>query len=173
MSTRSNLTTAELDAFYESHKDQLLLDEPLVRYYSMKVPATAPDVNKAEKLWNNFEKEGNKEELEAYANIYARDYQLQDSVWEEISKLSLDFPPGYLNATNIKSKRSFVEEDNNFRYFFRREEVLEPNEEPPMSFVEPKIKRLILHQRKQKLLEKKKEEMYQRELRQNNVEIFR
>lgn len=169
----SLVSQAELDNFYTSHKEQLLLDEPIVRYYSMKVPVNAPDLNQAEKWWNNFDKADNKTALKNYAFNYARDYQMKDSVWMGISKLSLEFPPGLLNATNLPYKRSFVEEDNNYRYFFKNEEVLEPNEEPPMSFVEPKIKRLILHQRKQKLLERKKEEMYQRELRQNNVEIFR
>jgi hypothetical protein len=169
----SLVSRTELDNFYQSHKEQLLLDEPIVRYYSMKVPISAPELNQAEKWWDNFDKDENRIALENYAINYARDFQMKDSVWMGISKLSLEFPPGLLNATNLKNKRSFVEEDNSFRYFFKKEEVLEPNEEPPMSFVEPKIKRLILHQRKQKLLEKKKEEMYQRELRQNNVEIFR
>jgi hypothetical protein len=38
--------------------------------------------------------------------------------------------------------------------------------------VEDKAKRVILHQRKQKLLDEKKEEMYQRELRRNNVKVY-
>ncbi|MEZ4982556.1 MAG: hypothetical protein R2769_13435 [Saprospiraceae bacterium] len=169
----STITRQELSSYYSNNKEQLALDEPLVRYFYMKIPLGTPDLDKAENWWKNFSKDDNRKMLTQYAEKAARDYVLTDSSWIEISKLSYNFPPGWLNATNIDSKGSFMQSDDNFKYFFKKEEVISANSEPPFSFVEPKIKRLILHQRKQKLLDKKKEEMYQRELRQNNVEIFR
>ena len=42
-----------------------------------------------------------------------------------------------------------------------------------MEYLESKIKRVILHQRKQKLLEDKKAEMYARETRRNNIKIYK
>ena len=51
-------------------------------------------------------------------------------------------------------------------------QVIGKNATPPQAYLKAKIKRAILHQRKQKFLEEKKEEMYARELRQQKIKIY-
>ena len=56
--------------------------------------------------------------------------------------------------------------------FLRIFETTAAGEYPPLSYIEGQATKVILHKRKIKLLEEKKEEMYERELRRNNVKIY-
>jgi hypothetical protein len=42
----------------------------------------------------------------------------------------------------------------------------------PLAFIEEQARKVILHSRKIKLLQEKKDELYQLELRRKNIEIF-
>ena len=57
-------------------------------------------------------------------------------------------------------------------YYLRIFDKVNANEYPPLSYIEDQATKVILHKRKIKLLEEKKEEMYERELRRNNVKVF-
>lgn len=168
----SVVTKAELDEFYEKNKDQFHLDEPILRAHFVKIPAAAPELAQFQKWWNNYEKPGNFPAIQEYSKTYASVAKLNDSVWYEINDLAADMPPGWLTPSNTNSKKEFIQRDDNFAYFFRVLDLINSNSVPPFSYVEDKARRVILHQRKQKLLDQKKEEMYERELRQNNIKVF-
>lgn len=168
----SVVTEAQLKEFYGKFKDQFQTEEPLFRCYYLKVPKVAPDLNDLKKWWSNIEKVGNLEALRTYAATYASVTKLDEKAWYEVGAFSMDLPAGWISTGNMTGKLSFVREEGGFVHFFKTLEVISENSTPPMSYVEDKAKRVILHQRKQKLLDEKKEEMYQRELRRNNVKVY-
>lgn len=168
----STVTTSELQEFYEKNKDQFQLEEPILRCYFVKVPKVAPDQNEFRKRWNNLDKPGNLDAVKTYVDTYATTSKLSPTDWYQADDIVAEMPAGQLNAASISTNTSFIQNDATYSYYFKVLEMIPARSIPPFSFVEDKAKRVILHQRKQKLLDQKKEDMYERELRQNNIKVF-
>ncbi|MCK6694032.1 MAG: hypothetical protein L6Q97_18265, partial [Thermoanaerobaculia bacterium] len=61
--------------------------------------------------------------------------------------------------------------DGDFRYYYRVLESVKGKETAPFEYVREQASKVILHKRKQQLLEKWKEDLYQKELRRENIQI--
>jgi hypothetical protein len=168
----SVVSGTELKEFYEKYKDQFQLNQPILRCYFMKVPKGAPDLKNLRSLWSNISKAGNIEALKSYCTTLEGMCKLEESTWYDAGIIAEVMPLGWLTSDNVGKKEAFVQSDDFFIYFFKPLEVIAAKELPPYNYVEDKARRLILHQRKQKLLERKKEEMYEREMRRNNIQVY-
>ena len=62
--------------------------------------------------------------------------------------------------------------DDDFQYFFRAVGVMNQKEIAPLSFIKSQASKYILHQRKIQLIEKRKQEMYDLELKKNNIKLY-
>ncbi len=81
-------------------------------------------------------------------------------------------PKGTLNSDNIDSRREGTVSDGDFRYYYRVLEVVRGKEPAPFDYVRDQIANVILHKRKQELLERWKEDLYQKELQRENIKIM-
>jgi hypothetical protein len=97
---------------------------------------------------------------------------LNDSLWYDLPDVVLNLPKDYITPSNASPNRDYSTSDDKFRYFVRIFETTAADQYPPLSYIEGQARKVILHRRKIKLLEEKKEEMYERELRRNNVKIY-
>ncbi len=167
----SIITANELNTYYEEKKDQYRLKNMILRCYLIKVPRDIEDLSTLQKLWNSKDKEDYKM-LVDFCSGNASVYLLNDSIWYDLPDISFHLPNDYLNSSNAHSNREYNTSDDKFRYFLRIFETNAENEIPPLSYIEDQATKVILHKRKIKLLEEKKEEMYERELRRNNVKIY-
>ena len=165
------VTNAEMMAYYEKNKEQFHLSTTILRCYLVKVPKDIEQLDELKRLWPGKTEEGYKGLLE-FASRYANVYMLEDSTWYKMDDIALQLPKGSITSGNLSVNKDITMEDSESRYFFRVKEVIRANELAPMSYVEEQISKVILHERKIKLLKEKKEEMYERELRKNNVKVF-
>ncbi len=167
----SIVTKEELQTYYDQNKDQYLLDGPIARAHFIQFPLNYLDVKNINKWWNS-EKE---EDLQSLTNLCASNanaYLLEDSTWFKVDRLIELFPPGVLSKKNISSGKQFYHQDDVFFYKLRIMEIISEQSIPPFSHVADQMKKVILHKRKIKILEDKKEELYNKELRRNNVRIY-
>lgn len=167
----STITQAELADFYERNKDQYQLETPIIRCYFIKIPASAPHIDRVQRWWND-PTGNNYQSLLAYCNQYAVAHHLEDSTWHKVDDIAMLLPTGTLTGDNVSGRRELTQRDGDFQYFFRLFEVKNRKEIAPLSYIEDQARKVILHKRKLKLLEDKKEAMYEMELRRNNVKIF-
>lgn len=167
----STITQAELADFYERNKDQYQLETPIIRCYFIKIPASAPHIDRVQRWWND-PTGNNYQSLLAYCNQYAVAHHLEDSTWHKVDDIAMLLPTGTLTGDNVSGRRELTQRDGDFQYFFRLFEVKNRKEIAPLSYIEDQARKVILHKRKLKLLEDKKEDMYEMELRRNNVKIF-
>jgi hypothetical protein len=72
----------------------------------------------------------------------------------------------------VNSKREFSQQDGSNRYYFRLFELKPRMEIAPLSYVEEQARRAILHGRKREVLEAAREEIFERELRENSIQFF-
>jgi len=167
----STITTAELNTYYEQNKDQYLLKNMILRCYLIKVPRDIEDLSTLQQLWKSNKKEDYKT-LVDFCRNNATVYMLDDSLWYDLPDVAFHLPKGFLTASSAVSNKGYNTMDNEFRYFLRIFETTPANEYPSLAYIEGQATKVILHKRKIKLLEEKKEEMYERELRRNNVKIY-
>lgn len=167
----SLVTADELMEFYDKHQEQYQLESPIVRCYFVKVSRSAPDLDKIKGLWNNVSKQESYLQLVDYCAQYANAHLLEDSTWYRIEDIALEFPKGMVSTENV-SRRELEHRDEDYQYYLKIFEVKNKNEIAPISYVDEEIKKTILRNRKIKILEQKKEEMYELEMRRNNIEIY-
>jgi hypothetical protein len=123
------------------------------------------------KLWRSKTDESFTALLEL-ATKQASIYMLEDSTGYKIDDIALQLPKGSISSGNLSEGKDIMLEDEDSHYFFRALEVIRENKLAPISYVDEQISKVILHERKEKLIKEKKEEMYQRELRKNNIKVF-
>ncbi|MEM1214826.1 MAG: hypothetical protein AAGJ82_04035 [Bacteroidota bacterium] len=166
----SIITLEELERFYVENQLLYELQKPIVRCYFIKVPTPTPEGNRLRELWNQVEEDP--AALQAYCEQYAEVALLKDSLWYAVEDVAQQLPEGTLTVANIGDKREFTQRDAQHQYYFRLFELKKRTEIAPLSYVEDQARKVILHKRKLQLVEQLKEEIYQRELDNGEVEIF-
>lgn len=167
----SVITPDELLAFYEKNKEQYELETPIMRCYFIKLPLPLAAEDSLRFWWNNLNPR-NLRKLEAYCERNNGTYILNDSLWTRLEEVAIELPKGSLTASNVVAKRDFQQTGEEYQYFLKVFEVRNRREIAPLAFIEEQARKVILHSRKIKLMQQKKEELYKLELRRNNIEIF-
>ncbi|MFM9952232.1 MAG: hypothetical protein ACKV1O_30150 [Saprospiraceae bacterium] len=168
----SMITQDELHAFYEKNKEQYQLETPIVRCYLVKVPLPVPEAEKLRDLWSGSDNKKNFSALVNYCNSHAEAHLLDKATWYSVEDIAEQLPKGTLTADNISAKLDFIQRDGRFEYLFKVFEVKNRKDIAPLEYIEEQARKYILHQRKIKLLEQKKEEMYERAIRRGNVQVY-
>lgn len=166
----STVTAEQLAEFYERNKQQYQLETPIVRCYFVKVPVPVPEANDLRQFWNN--KRSDLDSLTAYCGRYAEAYLLNDSTWYRVEDIAREMPKGTVTVDNISAKQDFSQRDGEYQYYFKVFEVKNRKDIAPLSYIKGQARKVILRNRKEKLLEDKIEAMYQRELRRNNIKTY-
>lgn len=167
----STIVESELKAFYDRNKEQYQLETPIVRCRFIKLKTATEQEKRLKKLWESTD-ETALNELVALSDSIADTYILNDSVWTDVNELALLLPEGTVTTENITKKKAFTQQEEEFTYFFRRLELKNNKEIAPLSYIEEQAKKVILHNRKLKLLSKMQESLLEREMRAGGVQIF-
>jgi hypothetical protein len=163
----STVSDAELKDFYQTNKDQFQLENTILKCLLIKVPVNAPQ-NELNKLW--YAKDRSK--LMDYAKNWAVVSLLDYNKWYRLEEVAAFLPKGTLSADNISARKEGSLSDDGFRFYYRVLETVRGKETAPFEFVREQASKVILHRRKQELLDKWKEDLYQKELRRTNIKIF-
>jgi len=169
----STISDQELRTFYDRNKAQYELETAIVRCDLIKIPRNVRLLPDFEEWW----KEGKKsytgyKKLSSFCKLNAEVSIVNDTAWYSLDQLSSALPKGTLTEQNIKSKQEWTQMDEQYRYFFRVYDVIQKKSIAPLSYIEDQAKRFILKQKKEELLKKFKDDLYQKELVARNVKIF-
>jgi hypothetical protein len=164
------VTEAETRRFYESNKDQFQLESTILKCLVIKLPGRAPQTE-LNKLWNS-RNPADEAALETYAGKWASEALLNRKKWYKLETIAALLPEGTLTSENIASRREGTLNDGGYRYYYRVLETVQGKTTAPFDYVREQASKVILHQRKQQLLEKWKQELYEKEVRRENVKII-
>lgn len=166
----STVSEAEMKAFYETNKDQFQLESTILKFQLLKLPPNAPQ-NELNKLWYS-RSASDEAKLRAYAKQWAALAMLDREKWYKLEEVAALLPKGTLSSDNVGSRREGTLSDGDFRYYYRVLETVKGKETAPFDYVKESASKVILHKRKQQLLEKWKEDLYEKELRRENIQII-
>ena len=167
----STVTQEELSAFYEQHKQQYQLETPIIRCHFLKIPLPMAKAEQVRKWWASDEAY-DRVQLKDYADQFAEVALLDENLWYSIEEVARSLPTGTITSENLSGKQEFTLQDGSFQYFFRLYERKNRQDIAPLGYIEEQARKVILHMRKQQLLEDVKKQMYDQEVRRNNIEIF-
>lgn len=165
----STVSEAEMKTFYENNKDQFQLENTILKCQLLKLPLNAPQ-NELNKLWYS-KSPADEAKLRTYAKQWAALALLDANKWYKLDEVAAILPKGTLTSDNVGSRREGTLSDGDFRYYYRVQETVKGKETAPFEYVREQASKVILHRRKQELIERWKEDLYQQELRRQNVQI--
>ncbi len=165
----STITENQLLDYYEKYKSHFQLETSIMRCKFMKWDADTPNLDKIEKWWKSDEKSDLKK-LSKSCEESALIYQLEDSIWINKDELVEEFPKDVISS--MKEGKEFEQTKDGFKYYVKVMEVQSKNSEPPMSYIRNHAIKFILHNRKLELVERTREELYQKAERKGHVKYF-
>ena len=167
----TTISKSEINNYYESHLDDFVLNDYVVKCMYIKVPKNSKLVKeiknnyflKNEKMVDQIMKTGQSEEASLYYNpeewVFFDDLLKQIPILEKYSKI--DF---------IKKKKKVVLEYNESVYFINVFDYIIKNGTSPLSFEENKIKSIILNQRAKNIRKKLRIDLYNDGINSNLIE---
>lgn len=159
----------EVRSFYEDNKELFELQNTILKCVLIKVPSDAPQ-SEINKLWNS-RSDADMAKLNTLANQISVIALLDREKWYRLDQISALLPQGTLTADNVSSRKEGVLTDGGFRYYYRILESVRSKETAPFDYVKEQASKVILHHRKQELLDKWKKELYDNELRRGNIKV--
>lgn len=168
----STISQTELQQYYQDNQEQYVLKTPIVRCHLIKLPEDQEGKEEVEDLWNQ-DNEASFPLLIDYCSRFASVYMLDDSTWYRAPDIMGQLPKGKISENDLTKGRSFNFTHEGYQYLLRVNDWAPKNKIAPISYVSDQASKVILHKRKLKLLEEKKEEIYDRELKMKNIEIYR
>lgn len=163
----------ELHQYYEENKSQYQLESTIVRCHLIKVPSDLDEdiIKKFENAWRNRSDEGF-ELMVSLCTQYASTYYLSDSIWYKLDLISQEMPEGAINLHAIKNNKVFQLTNDDYYYFLKILDIKDKKEIAPLTFIQEQASKVILHKRKKDLIERLREDLYQRAASRDNIKIF-
>jgi hypothetical protein len=165
----STVAESELLSFYENNKAQFQLESMILKCLILKLPGNEYE-SAINKLWNS-NNPSDEAKLKTLARQKAQITLLDRDKWYKLEEVAAILPKGTLTPDNMGSRREGTLKEGDYRYYYRVLETAQGKSTAPFDYVKEQATRIILHKRKQDLLDKWKEDLYQKELKRENIKI--
>jgi len=163
------VTSNDVDQYYQSNKDIYKLNEELVQIRYIHYNKTIKEGKELVKLFKSKKADDinklNDKRLEFNS------FNLNDSIWVSY-KAVLEKLPFLPEGENLKKVDFLQKEDSLGVYLVAINRVLNMNEIAPKSYVEPTIKKMILHKRKLDLLVEIEKSLLTDAVKDKNFEVY-
>lgn len=163
------VTSDDVNQYYQSNKDIYKLNEELVQIRYIYYNKTIKEGKELIKLFKSKKTDDinrlNDKRLEFNS------FNLNDSIWVSYKSV-LEKLPFLPEGANLKKVDFLQKEDSLGVYLVAINRVLNMNEIAPKSYVEPTIKKMILHKRKLDLLVEIEKSLLTDAVKDKNFEVY-
>ena len=138
----------EIIDYYQQYSKNFRLNEELIKARYLHFSSDLLDKNEV----ISFFKKGSVRDIEKLEirQLTFKSMMLNDSVWTPLENVLLKMP--FSRSNLLKNSKYFQKEDSLGLYLVAIKDVLLRNQIAPLSYIEPTIKQMILHQRKLQLI---------------------
>lgn len=168
----SVVTDIELREFYEANKENFKLNDLLLKVRYLQAPLDYLNLQEAKEYFTRF----NKKDQAALKDmaIQFRSYNFNDTVWVKKDALITALPVIQNKMEQVLKKSNFSQlQDSLGVYLVKIENVLNPNDIAPLSFVRPTVEQIILNKRKLELTKKLETDITRDAIKNNEFEIYK
>ncbi|WP_235811029.1 peptidyl-prolyl cis-trans isomerase [Aequorivita aquimaris] len=168
----STITEQEYRDYYETNKENFRLKDLLVKLRYVQLPVNYEGLASVREKLGRYNEKDRK-------SLNSQDYQFissnfNDSVWVRKEILLNTLPAIRDNSEQVLKKSNFTQlQDSLGVYLVKIEDVLNPNDTAPLSYVKPTLKQIILNKRKLELIKKLETDITRDAIETNNFEIYK
>jgi hypothetical protein len=169
----TNVSDAEIQAYYDEKSDDFLLRQTIVRCLFAKVPDNAPRLARFRTDLQAYPGKTRRDVTDFTAQ-YAAAAHMVDSVWVDFDEVIKDSPfEDIVDRVGTLKRRGLVEVSReDYVWFLRILDYKMTNEISPIEFVREDIVDIIINKRKIALKRALENEVYEEAERNNAFEIF-
>lgn len=162
-----------IEQFYNTHSQQLLLREAILRGVLVVVPNGVPDLDKLRKWMQDPKQEENIEGIEKFAYQYAVGYELFIDEWKSINQVIVLMPLGSEDLQKLlKQKKQIELQDSVNTYILQVTESYRRGEKMPIDFATPDIEKIILNQRQVQFIKDERNALYKQALKEHKIKRY-
>lgn len=169
----TEVSDEEINEYYNTHLDNFILKQNIIRGAYIKVPQGAPRTNRIKDLiFSNKEKD--RSDLKSYCLSFSTAYHLSDSSWIEFDKLVVNSPLAEIpnKIQFLKSYPYYETSDAGYLYYLKIDAYKISDNVSPLEFVKEDIKNIIINKRKVELARKLEDEVYEKAAENKDFEIY-
>ena len=166
------VSNEEIENYYVANKENFLLKDNIVQMQYVKLPLHSPNIKPIKKLLMSENSE-DKTKLSEMAEKFAADYFLDDQNWLVFNDVVKQIPIKTYNEEEfLKNHRDIETQDSAYIYLARFLDFKIKESVSPLSLEKERIRNIILNKRKIDLINKMHQDVYEKALKDNVVEIF-
>jgi len=159
----------EMADYYEKNRNLFVLEHPLIKGLLVKVPLTAPRVNKVRK-WYKMETSEAIDNLEKYSLQNAVVYEYFYDKWVSVADILDKIPLKVLTPENyLQIHRQIELKDTAYYYFLNVREYRKSGEQEPYELAKLEIKDMLINMKRVEFMRKVKDDLYQRAMSDKKI----
>lgn len=155
----TTITKEEIQAYYDANRDNFILKDNIAKVNYFKIPVKSKAIDKIKKAIYSVNPK-DKEQLKNLCLQYADNYFINDSTWLLLEDIKKEIPQlRDLPEYNFYAGRYFEFTDTLAFYYLKIKEIKIKNSLSPLNFEASNIRKILLNQRKMKLIRQYKEQI--------------
>ena len=162
------ISSNDIKQYYEEHKENFKLDNPLIKGMFLKIPSNAPNIEDV-RVWYKSTKTKDLENLNKYIVKNAVSYDDFLDHWVDLESIKNKLPAGKLEQ-NLQQKYIEVQ-DSSFIYFINIQDYLGPGDLEPIEHAEPYIKEVLVNQKKADFIRSVENDLYNNALKKGRIKF--
>ena len=170
----TSVSSLEINDYYESHLDDFVLNDYVVKCMYIKVPKNSKIIKEIKKNYHlkNEKMVDQMIKFDQLENITLH-YNPEEWIFFDYLIKKLPMLEKYSKVEFIKKKKKTIIENKGYLYFVNLFDYIIKNGTSPLSFETNKIKSIILNQRSKDLRKKLRLDLYDDGMRNNYIEKYR
>ncbi|MEA4810509.1 peptidyl-prolyl cis-trans isomerase [Macellibacteroides fermentans] len=146
--------------YYDTNKAKFVLDKNLIKGLFLKVPADAPNLSEV-KTWYKSGNVASLEKIEKYSIQNAAIYEYFFDKWVDFDEIRNNIPNQISNPESfLRTNKTLEVTDSSYCYLLNIRQVLLKGQVEPFEYAEPRIREILINQRKLDFIKEFEEELY-------------
>jgi hypothetical protein len=162
------VTNMQVSQYYSEHSDDYLLKEEAIKVIYIQCQDSTT-IEAIDAVWEKTSIEKNLANIDLSP---CNPLWLDNSSFVHKSSVSSTLPDGINKKIKWQSDRTYNFTVDNTSYFLKIDEVLKPREEAPLSLVKENIIKLILHDRKMKLIKDYEDNLIEEGIKSKYITLY-
>ncbi len=161
------IQTEEIDSFFNFHKEDFLLQDPIVRFLFIKLPESSINDTFAQ-IWETEDLPA----LREYVKLNNGVSILEAGEWQFLTSLKNITPTSLFNKISLNKPNVYSFEENDQHFYLKILEIINEKDSPPVEFVKDRIQMRILQNRIKALLKAKRNQLFSDRIASKEIKIY-
>ena len=163
----TNIQNDELLQYYEEHKADYLLIEPIYKVIFASIPYDTKKIDRFYSAWVNDDFPF----IQEYCSENADTSYLEKDIWIDEVRLIELVPAKLIENRKLTVDRTIQRNLKGKEYFLKILDLKAAKDTIPLELIKEKIEKVIIHERKQEVIDNYKKDLYEKAMRSNTIKL--